>query len=150
MDEHPTSAADAPAPIAAPPARAPRKAARSAAPRPAAADVDTAGGWSRSALATLGVPEPVLDALPPTDPADDLAWVVALAAAISATVPAPAEPDEQTPAVLSGHGLAGVAALLEAGCQGTPPGTIAHAGRTAPATATELALVLRHHVTGGA
>ncbi|MCW2776690.1 MAG: hypothetical protein JWN17_415, partial [Frankiales bacterium] len=105
-------------------------------------------GWSRSALEALGVPDAVLAQLPDPAPRDDLAWVVALAAAIEAVVPAPAEPDEAHPVVVSGHGLAGALAVLDAGTRGASPGTISHAGRTAPATATELALVLRHHVDG--
>ena len=92
----------------------------------------------------------MLDALPSPAPRDDLGWVVALTAAIEAAVPAPAEPDEQHPVVVSGYGLQGAVAVLDAGSRGLVPGTITHAGRTAPATATELALVLRHHLTGGA
>ena len=95
------------------------------------------------------MPAAVLDALPAPAPQGDLAWVVALTAAIETTVPPPAEPDEAHPVVVSGHGVRGAVAVLDAGSRGLSPGTITHAGRTAPATATELALVLRHHVTGG-
>ncbi|MDP9436202.1 MAG: hypothetical protein M3P93_13845, partial [Actinomycetota bacterium] len=103
-------------------------------------------GWSTENLVTVGVPAAVLEHLvtPPTP--DDLGWLVALAGAITAVVPPPAEPDEAHPVVVSGHGLTGALAVLEAASRGTTPGTITHAGRTAPATATELALVVRHHV----
>ncbi len=120
----------------------------SAAPRrPAAAGVRRR--WSRATLVSVGVPDAVLEQLPPAAPLDDLAWVVALTAAIGAVVPAPAEVDEDHPVVVSGFGLEGAIAVLEAGVRGQHPGTVTHAGRTAPATATELALVLRHHVNDG-
>ncbi len=107
-------------------------------------------GWSRDALAALGVPPAVLAQLPATAPTDDLGWVVALTAAIAAVVPAPAAlATGEHPAVVHGHGVVGAVALLDAGSRGLTPGTISHAGRTAAATPTELALVLRHHVTGG-
>lgn len=129
-----------PAPVAAPaaPRRTAARPARAAAP---------GSGWSRERLEALGVPAGVLDQLPGAAPRDDLGWVVALTAAIEAAVPAPHEPDDEHPVVVSGHGLAGAVAVLDAGCRGAVPGTIGHAGRTAPATATELALVLRHHLT---
>ena len=108
-----------------------------------------APGWDRRALRRMGVPAPVLAALPEDDPADDLGWLTALTAAITACVPAPATLGPEHPVVVDGHGLEGVIGVLQACVKGATPGTLALGGRTAPATAVELALVLRTHVTGG-
>lgn len=106
------------------------------------------GGWSREALAVLGLPAAVLDALPVEEPADDLAWVVALAAAMTTVLPAPATPDDAHPLVVNGYGTAGVLGLLDAAARGLTPGTITIGDRTAAATATELALAVRTAVVG--
>ncbi len=137
----PTTAAPAPAALA-PDAAAPDAAAP--APAPAAPAV----GWSRAALRQLDVPAAVLRALPAGDPADDLGWLTALTGAIRACVPAPAQPGPDQPVVASGHGLAGAIALLDLGCRGTAPGTLCAGGRTVPATAMELALVVHTSLTG--
>lgn len=100
-------------------------------------------GWSRRRLLAIGVPAAVVDALPAVDPADDLGWLVALTAAVSATVPEPASADDEHPAVMDGHGTAGALALLDAGVRGTTPGTLTQGGRTVAATALELALAVR-------
>jgi hypothetical protein len=107
------------------------------------------GTWSKGALTRLGVPDGVLAELDPPPATDDIGWVVALTAAIAATVPEPGVPDEHNPVVVSGYGLPGVLAILDAGSRGLRPGTVTTGGRTAPATATELALVVRTHVVGG-
>jgi hypothetical protein len=105
-------------------------------------------GWSRSGLARIGVPDEVLAALPDDDPVDDLGWLVALTDAIAACVPPPAVADAEHPVVVTGHGLPGALAILEAGCRGATPGTLSTADRTAPATALELALVVHASLTG--
>jgi hypothetical protein len=125
------------APAAAPKKRAPRT-------RKAVAPT----GWSLQALSDLGLPTSVLEALPQDAPADDLAWVVALAVAISAVLPTPAALDAEHPLVVNGYGLAGVKGLLDAAARGLTPGTITVGERTAAATATELALVVRTAVVG--
>jgi hypothetical protein len=125
------------APAAAPTKRAPRT-----------KKVAMATGWSLQALADLGLPTSVLDALPQDEPADDLAWVVALAVALSAVLPAPAALDADHPLVVSGYGMPGVIGLLDAAARGLTPGTITVGDRTAAATATELALVVRTAVVG--
>jgi hypothetical protein len=93
-------------------------------------------------LASLGVPEDVLKALPTPEPDGDIAWLVALTDAIAAVMP---EPVELGGAHVSanGAGLRGVLALLELGVQGIAPQTLVLEGRAVPATATELALVIR-------
>jgi hypothetical protein len=142
FQEHPEPSprpAPVPPPVATP--VPPRPARRSAAP--------AVGTWSKAALTRLGVPDAVLAELDPPAATDDLGWVVALTSAIAATVPEPGAPDEKNPVVVSGHGLPGVLAILDAGSRGLRPGTITTGGRTAPATATELALVVRAHVVGG-
>ncbi len=103
----------APEPAAVPAPPAPSRARRSAAP--------AVGTWSKAALTRLGVPAAVLDDLDPPAPGDDLGWVVALTSAIAAAVPDPGEPDEKHPVVVSGHGLAGVVAMLDAGSRGAAP-----------------------------
>lgn len=100
-------------------------------------------GWSRERLRALGVPAAVLAALPKQEPSDDLAWLVALTEAVSATVAPPATADAEHPVVLDGHGTAGALALLEAGTRGTPPGRLSLEGRTVAASALELALAVR-------
>lgn len=100
-------------------------------------------GWSRERLHALGVPAAVLAALPKQEPSDDLAWLVALTEAVSATVAPPATADAEHPVVLDGHGMAGALALLEAGTRGTPPGRLSVEGRTVAASALELALAVR-------
>ncbi|MGB8650441.1 MAG: hypothetical protein WCD35_07240, partial [Mycobacteriales bacterium] len=106
------------------------------------------GGWSRTALRDLGLPEAVLAGLPATDPTDDLAWVAALASAIEAVLPAPVRLGAAHPVAVDGYGVAGALALIHAAACGLPPGTLTVGERTAPATATELALVLRSAVVG--
>lgn len=129
---------------------APRKAA--AAVVPATAPARRRGavppGWSREALVALGLPEQVLQALPAQDPLDDLAWVVALAVAISSVLPEPAALGPDHPLVVDGYGVQGVLGLLDAAARGLTPGTITVGDRTAPATATELALAVRTAVVG--
>jgi len=108
----------------------------------------SANGWSRARLARIGVPAPVLGALPTDEPTDDLGWLTALTAAIAACVPAPAVAGPDHPVVVDGYGLAGALAVLAAGCRGATPGTISCPGRTADATAMELALVVHASLTG--
>ena len=100
-------------------------------------------GWSRQALTSLGLPAVLLQALPAQDPTGDLAWVVGLSEALAELLPAPAEPDEEHPVVVSGYGLAGLLAIVEAGCRGVTPGTWTWGSRTCLATPTELALGVR-------
>lgn len=128
---------------------APAAAARKRAPRTKKAFVAAAPtGWSLQALSDLGLPASVLEALPQDEPADDLAWVVALAVAMSAVLPVPAALDSEHPLVVNGYGMAGVLGLLDAAARGLTPGTITVGDRTAAATATELALVVRTAVIG--
>lgn len=84
-------------------------------PDPSVAEhADAAGpSWSRARLERLGVPARVLSALPSADPADDLAWVVALTHAIASCVPSPGSASAATPVVVDGHELAGAVAILE-------------------------------------
>jgi hypothetical protein len=135
------------APAAVPaPEPAPRRAVtRPARPAPAPEHVR---GWSRAALAALGLPERVLAALPAKDPRDDVAWLGALAKALGTALPAPASADFSHPVVVDGYGVPGVLGLLEAGAKGIAPGTITDHGRTAPATPLELALVIRAALVG--
>ncbi len=105
-------------------------------------------GWSRAGLARIGVPAAVLNALPRDAPSDDLGWLVSVTAAIAACVGPPAGTGPEHPVVVNGFGLSGVLGILEAGCRGATPGRIAFAGRTADATALELALVLHASLTG--
>ena len=116
---------------------------RAAAPRPAPRRTEESSGWSRRALSQLGVPRAVLAELPENDPRSDLAWVRALTRALETAVP---PYDADATVVVSGVGLEGVLGIVAAGRKGLPPGTITYDGRTAPATATELALALRSEV----
>ena len=133
-----------------------KKAAKPAAARPttrsARAAADVPPGWSRAALAALGLPDVVLAALPAKDPASDLAWVAALERALTRTVPGPRTLGAEAPCVLAAHGVDGVVQMITTSIQtGLPVGVVTVAGgRVAPATATELALVLRSAVLGGA
>ena len=136
-------AARPPAP-AAPRPPAPRQArVRAASPRPAPRRTAEPSGWSRRTLSQLGVPRAVLAELPDNDPRSDVAWVRALTRALATAVP---PYDADAPVVVSGVGLEGVLGIVAAGRMGLPPGTITYDGRTAPATATELALALRSEV----
>ena len=126
--------------------RAPAKAPAAARPRPAAAPAarrTEVSGWSRASLARLGLPKSVLSALPARDPKGDLAWAAALTKAFASVLPA-ADPDGAV--VVNGVGLEGVLGILAAARKGMTPGTITYGGRTAPATATELALAVRAEV----
>ena len=116
------------------------------APRAKSVPVPQPSGWSRAALVDLGVPEEVLAGLPADDPSDDLAWAAALAAAIATVLPAPAVLSEADPVVVDGHGVAGALGILRAAKLGLTPGTITTGTRTVPASAAELALVLRSAV----
>jgi hypothetical protein len=99
--------------------------------------------WSRAALARLGLSKRVLAALPARDPRDDVGWTTALTKALSSVLPAPGAVGPTHPVVVDGHGLEGVLGMLAAAQRGMTPGSITSAGRTAPATAFELALVVR-------
>lgn len=135
---------------AAPPPVTPRPVTgRPATTRPSGAPSARALGWSRSALQRLGVPAPVVAALPASDPVDDLGWLTALTEAISAVVPPPGELGPDVPVVVSGYGLDGALGVLREGCRGAVPGVLVSADRTAPATAVEIALVLRAAMTDG-
>lgn len=120
---------------------APRPAAPEPAPGPAAAP--SPARWSRARLLEIGVPPAVVAALPDEEPTDDIGWLVALTAAIEATVPPHATADADHPAVLDGHGTPGALALLDAGVRGIPPGALTVAGRTVAAGAVELAIAVR-------
>jgi hypothetical protein len=69
--------------------------------------------------------------------------VAALEKALAAVLPPAAPASATQPAVVCGYGVAGVVAILGAAARGMTPGTITDQGRTAPATPTELALVVR-------
>lgn len=149
----------APRPVSAPDGATARRRRTDAHPDPTVADHALAlqpfpgngrpaNGWSRARLARIGVPAPVLGALPTDEPTDDLGWLTALTAAIAACVPAPAVAGPDHPVVVDGYGLAGALAVLAAGCRGATPGTISCPGRTADATAMELALVVHASLTG--
>lgn len=103
-------------------------------------------GWSRSALAGAGLPKAVLAALPARDPRGDLGWITALTKALGTVLPPAATLDAAHPVTVSGHGLAGALGILAAAARGLTPGTITYGERTAPATATELALAVRAEV----
>lgn len=99
--------------------------------------------FDRNDLRGIGVPAAVLRRLPVEDPVDDGGWRRALQEAIEAVVPAPADPDDDHPVVVSGHGLAGVVAVLRAAVEdGAAPGTISHRGRRRQATPAALVEVL--------
>ncbi len=104
--------------------------------------------WGRAELAALGLPRRVLDALPARPPRDDAAWIGALSKAFATVLPPPGAPDETHPVVVNGYGVEGVVGLLKAAAKGMTPGTITVDGRTAPATPTELALVVRAALAG--
>jgi hypothetical protein len=147
----PRAAAPAPAAPVAPrrtpqPTKAtrPTPATRPRAPRSTGAVVPA--GWSRAALAAAGLPKPVLAALPARDPRDDAGWIRALTAALATVLPAAAPLGDDHPLTVNGHGLPGVLGILAASRRGFTPGTITYGGRTAPATATELALAVRAEV----
>ena len=134
---------------AAPAAKAPvKRAARKAPakPRKAAAPKATPTGWSRQRLAELGLPEAVLARLPAQDPTSDLHWAAALAEAIDAVLPPAAVLSEESPLVVDGYGLKGVLGILDAATRGFTPGSLVLGDRTVPATATEMALVVRQAV----
>ena len=138
-----------PAPSAKPETAA-KKAATKRAPRVKTTAVPARpSGWSRAALEQIGVPEDVLRGLPAKEPADDLAWAAALAGAIALVLPAPAILSEVDPVVVDGHGVAGALGILRAATLGLTPGTITIGARTVPASAAELALVLRTAVVSG-
>jgi hypothetical protein len=150
--------APAPAPAPAPVRKAPaakRAPARKPSPRattparvataPAPRRTGSESGWGRTALKQLGLPTAVLAALPAKEPKDDLAWVAALAKAFATVLP---EADPSAPVCVSGAGLEGVRGIHAAGRKGMTPGTLTYAGRTAPATAMELALCVRAEVLG--
>ncbi len=127
--------------VSTPPPRRP-VAARPAAP-PAPRRTPEGSGWSRKGLAALGLPRTILAELPERDPRGDLAWVRALTRALATVVP---PYDEDAAVVASGIGVEGVLGILAAARKGMAPGTITYDGRTAPATATELALAIRSEV----
>jgi hypothetical protein len=135
------------APLPRKPSAAPAR--RPATPRkavvPAPRRTAEVSGWGRSALRQLGLPTAVLSALPAMEPKDDLAWVAALAKAFATVLP---EADPSAAVCVSGTGLDGVKGILAAARKGMTPGTITYAGRTAPATAMELALAVRAEVLG--
>lgn len=142
----PAPVAAAPEPVAAKPPvkRTARKA--PAKPRKAAAKKPAPTGWSRERLAELGLPEAVLAGLPEQDPTSDLHWAAALAEAIDAVLPPAAVLSEDSPLVVDGYGLKGVLGILDAATRGFTPGTLVLGDRTVPATATEMALVVRQAV----
>ena len=143
----PTPAAKAPAKTVRP------KATSKPVPKPRAPrlEADIPPGWSRQALAAVGVPAAVLAALPAKDPTSDLAWVAALERALTRTVPGPKSLGAEAPCVLAAHGVEGVVRMIATSIDtGLPVGVVTvDGGRVAPATATELALVLRAAVLGG-
>ena len=127
-----------------PPGPAPRAAAALPAPRqpqpqPPGSDVT----WSLLALAKVGVPSEVLDLLPALDEDDDAGWLRALERAIAAVVPPPATLGREATAVVNGAGAAGAATIMRAALTGIAPGTITVGDRPLPATAAELARVVR-------
>jgi hypothetical protein len=137
-----------PAPAAPATVRRPRPAARPtprrAAPAaPAPRRTAETAGWGRTALRELGLPRAVLAALPAKEPRTDMAWVAALTKAFASVLP---EADPTAAVCVSGTGLEGVRGILAAARKGMTPGTITYAGRTAPATAMELALCVRAEV----
>ncbi len=105
-------------------------------------------GWSRAGLVAMGLPAAVLEGLPARDPVDDLGWLVALAVALNGVLPEPADLGPAHPVVVNGHGPAGVLGLIDAAARGLTVGTITVGERTAPATATELALAVRAALVG--
>lgn len=136
--------------VAAPVAKAPARPAAAAKRKRTAAKQPAAPGWSRAALARLGVPQAVLKALPAKPPTTDLGWVRAVERAVARTVPAQAVLGPQAPVVLSGYGVEGVVSMLRTAVDtGLPLGVITlDGGRVALATPTEIALVLRAAVLG--
>jgi hypothetical protein len=131
---------------AVPATRTPRSAPRCAAPAaPAPRRTAETVGWGVVALRELGLPRAVLAALPAKEPRTDMAWVAALTKAFASVLPLA---DPSAAVCVSGTGLEGVRGILDAARKGMTPGTITYAGRTAPATATELALAVRAEVLG--
>jgi hypothetical protein len=76
--------------------------------------------------------------------------VRALERAVSRVVPAPATLGPEAPVLLAAYGVEGVVEMLRTAVRtGTPPGVITLDGnRVAPATPTEIALVLRSALVG--
>lgn len=128
----------------APAKRAPRKAPAKARKAPAKQAAPT--GWSRQRLAELGLPEAVLTGMHAEDPTSDLHWAAALAEAIDAVLPPAAVLSEESPLVVDGYGLKGVLGILDAATRGFTPGSLVLGDRTVPATAAEMALVVRQAV----
>ena len=145
VEAEPVAVAPEPAaPVKRAPRKAPAKAARKAPAKRPAQPAPT--GWSRQRLADLGLPEAVLAGLPAEDPSSDLHWAAALAEAIDAVLPPAAVLSEDSPVVVDGYGLKGVLGILDAATRGFTPGTLTLEGRTVPASATEMALVVRQAV----
>lgn len=142
------AAASAPAPTADEPKAPVKRAARKAPakPRKTAAKKPAPSGWSRQRLSELGLPDAVLAGLPAQEPTSDLHWAAALAEAIDAVLPPAAVLSEESPVVVDGYGLKGVLGILDAATRGLTPGSLVLGDRTVPATATEMALVVRQAV----
>jgi hypothetical protein len=104
---------------------------------------DLATGWSRRALAELGVPSRVIAALPDRRLTTDALWIAALTEAIAAALPAPAEPGPDAEVCVSGHGPEAAVKILQAAMQGYVPGTLCLDGEVLPATPVVLALAVR-------
>ena len=103
----------------------------------------SAGRVTRAKLRALGIPTTILKRLPSEEPDSPGGWLDALHEVVSVVVPPPAEVSATHPVVISGYGLAGVLAMLEAGAAGIPPGMLTVDGVTAPATAGRMIEVVR-------
>ena len=103
----------------------------------------SSGRVTRAKLRALGIPTAILKRLPSEEPDTPDGWLDALHEVVSVVVPPPAEVSAAHPVVISGYGLPGVLAMLEAGAAGIPPGMLTVDGVTAPATAGRMIEVVR-------
>lgn len=95
--------------------------------------------WSTQALRELGVPEPVLELLPTASLDGDVAWTVALEAAIRARIPL----TPTVPLAVHGYGDNAAVQMLQSSLAGYATGDLHLLDRVVPATPFELTLAIR-------
>ncbi len=95
--------------------------------------------WSSHNLRVLGVPEAVLELMPTASLDSDVAWTVALEAAIRARLPL----TPTVPLAVHGYGDNAAVKMLESTMNGYAMGDLHLLDRVVPATAFELTLAIR-------
>jgi hypothetical protein len=114
-----------------------------AAPRSSTIDLREERGsgpvWSTERLRGLGVPEAVLELMPTASLDSDVAWTVALEAAIRARLPL----TPTVPLAVHGYGDNAAVKMLESTLDGYAIGDLHLIDRVVPATSFELALAIR-------